>query len=139
MGIKWNKVKLDLRQQIEKYLLLRVKNFNEIDFTCFLIGAMEMNYKWFEHNNELKETVLRELFKQINNNNSSSSAHQLTAEEEMNLREKSSPLLSVLSQLQKIGLIWNHIPQEHRDKFFQKLESRCSSFSLHQISSVLDG
>jgi hypothetical protein len=135
--MKWKKVKLDLRQQIEKYLLLRVKNFNEIDFTCFLIGAMEMDYKWFERNNELKETVLKELFKQIINN-SSNSGPQQREEEEMNLDEKSSPLLSVLSQLQTVGLIWNHIPQEHRDKFFQKLESRCSSFSLHQISSALD-
>ena len=121
IGYRWSEIFPQQRKAIEEILLQRIKEFKNIDLSGFLMGSIEIGYRWFDHvqiRNEIYQRII-ELYGKDNQ------PHQDGRE-----------LANIIYAIGKGGAKKKNLPPEVITALLEGLIHRKSSMDAQNIANI---
>lgn len=124
IGLVWQEIPSNVKQTLEKTLINRLKDFEDIGLSSFLIGSSKMGYQWSD-NDLIRPEVFRALERSL-------------AVDRVGV-DPSRKVTSIIYGMGKGGFNQKDLPTDFTKKISEGLIRSISSLNAQAISNIIWG
>jgi hypothetical protein len=125
MELSWKELPEKIQERLEEYLMMNIKNMNEVDLSCFMKGSVEMGYEW--NKRERVKELIFERFLDLYNG-------------ETNIMKGSARALSsFIYNMGELGMKWEEISDRLGESIFHGMNRLSDSLNSQDVSNLIYG
>jgi hypothetical protein len=125
MGLLWKELPVKIQETLEEYLMMNIKDMNEVGLSCFMKGSVEMGYEW--NKRERVKELIFERFLDLYNG-------------ETNIvKGFAQQFASFIYSMGELGMKWEEISDRLRENIFDGINRLSDSFNSQAVSTLIYG
>jgi hypothetical protein len=125
MGMHWRDLPVKIQETLEEYLMMNIKDMNEVGLSCFMKGSVGMGYEWNKRE-RVKEMIFKRFLDLYNG--------------ETNIVKGSARVFALfIYSMGELGIKWEEISDRLEESIFHGINRLSDLFNSQGVSNLIYG